>query len=93
MKNLIEKIQQYKNNSNEDGSTLSVWYVVEYKCGRCREFKKLSRSGDKFMKSAKVEFSSALSPKGYRDSDGVERGNPDAVCTYGHTQHHTVYAV
>lgn len=88
---MIKKIYEYKNTSNEDGSTLAVWYSVNYASGVCRSFRQLSKSAEKFMENAKETFWSHLSPKGYRDSDGVERGDPDATCDYGHTQHVTVY--
>lgn len=33
---MIKKIYEYKNTSNEDGSTIAVWYSVNYASGVCR---------------------------------------------------------
>lgn len=88
---MIKSITKYQNNANEDGATISIWYVVEYKCGRCREFKHLPKSGKKFMKNAKPVFQSFLSPVGYSDTKGIKRGNPDKTCDYGETQYTTIY--
>ena len=89
---MIKDITKYQKNANEDGATISIWYVVEYECGRFRELKHLPKSGEKFMKNAKPIFQSFLTPAGYSDTKGVKRGNPDKTCDYGETIYTTVFA-
>lgn len=88
---MIKSITKYQYNANEDGATISIWYVVEYECGRCRNFKHLPKSGEKFMKNAKTIFNSFLTPAGYSDTRGIKRGNPDKTCDYGETLYTTIY--
>ena len=88
---MIKNITKYQNNANEDGATISIWYVIEYECGRRREFKHLPKSGEKFMKNAKPVFHSILTPGGYSDTNGIKRGDLDITFNYGITQYTTVY--
>lgn len=88
MINMIEKLQ---NNDNETGATISIWYYVHYQCGRKRYFKKLPKSAIKFLSKAEITFQSVLSPKGYQDTKGITRGNPEAACSYGETQFWTIF--
>lgn len=88
MINMIEKLQ---NNDNETGATISIWYYIHYECGRTRFFKKLPKSATKFLSQAKITFQSVLTPKGYKDTNGEKRGNPEAACSYGETQFKTYF--
>ena len=82
---MIKNVVRYTKNENEAGATISIWYMVIYECGRAREFKKLSKAAEKFMKKSECTFFSELSPVGYYDSKGEVRGEGNKSCDYGYT--------